>query len=265
MVAIWMSKQLTAILIGLILLTLGGLVLVSNFVGEKNTSEGNSPTPGFSVTPKLVSSPYARSSSARNHVNEDLAAALSQLAEISEAAKSNDWPKARNIYDTFALKNKRLPLPELNEPHISPLWQDYFDLYNVQFERALQDKQPKALFIAGNQMRGILSEAQARLSGSALPMEVERMHFLIGELSLWKDLGDEKMVQARKIALTEAWSDVASLLRTKRGSESVSLEFSSQLTKIIAADNLQKLAESLPALTKEMARIDALFAPKPVQ
>lgn len=257
-----MSKQLTAILIFLILLTLGGLVLVSNFIGlNKNIPEGNSPTPGFSVTPKLVSSPYVRKSSARNQVNADLSSALTQLAEINDAVKSSDWAKARGVYDSFALKNKRLPLPELNEPHISPLWQDYFDLYNVQFERALQDKQSKALFIASNQMRGIISESKARLAGSALPMEVERMHYLISELALWKEIGDEKMVLARKIALTEAWTDVASLLRTKRDSESVSLEFSSQLTKIIAADTLQKLSEALPALNKEMERVDSIFEP----
>jgi hypothetical protein len=165
-----MNKRATTILIVVLLLTLGGLVLVSNLISEKKSSETALSTALIAASPKATPSLRARPLSQGSSIATDLQYAEAQLDSLSEAIKNNDWAQAQALFAGFELKDRRLPAPQLRHPDISPLWQDFFDLYVVQLDRALSEKQPKAAQLAINQLTSIIGEANARFVKRATPI-----------------------------------------------------------------------------------------------
>lgn len=255
-----MTKQAITILLFLVLLTIGGLVLVSNFITEPKTSGEAARQALLNATsPKPLPSVTSRPSSNAAQVPQDLKRAEEQLKTLSDAIKNNDWGIAESLYLTFELKDRRLPAPQLKHPDISPILQDFFDLYVVQLERSISEKQPKTAQIAVNQMIGIVGEAKARFVNRTMPIDVQRLHHLVRELSLWKDVGDDRMLRARVAALGEAWNDVGPLIRARKQGEPVAQKFDSLLGQMRSADGANKLAPVLPELNPLLDQIDSLF------
>lgn len=255
-----MTKQATTILIGLVILTLGGLVLVSNLISEpKHGGEEMRTTAMVSDSAKSMPTPTPRPISTARQWAADFKRAQEQLKTLSDAIRNNDWGIAESLFITFELKDRRLPTLHLQHPDISPILQDFFDLYVVQLERAIHEKQAKPAQIAVNQMIGIVGEANARFVPRSAPVEVQRLHHLARELTLWKDVADERMLQTRMAALREAWHDVSALIRTR--SESIALRFDALLVQLASADNSNKVTPYLPELTALLDQIDGLFQP----
>ncbi len=253
-----MTKQATTILMGLVILTLGGLVLVSNFISEpKVNGEPTRLTMEVTGAPKALPTPTPRPISNAGQWTTDLKRAQEQLKTLADSLRNNDWSIAESLFITFELKDRRLPTPQLKHPDISPILQDFFDLYVVQLERAISEKQAKPAQIAVNQLIGIVSEARARFVKRAAPVEVQRLHHLARELALWKDAGDERMWRTRMAALREAWSDVSPLIRARN--EAIALRFEALLGQVTAADNAARLAPVLPELNALLDQMDALF------
>ena len=259
-----MTKQATTILIALVLLTLAGLLIVSNFISEPKPSGeqlsaaalvGNSPKP----TPLMAARPLANAT----QMVADLTRAQEQIDAIVEAVKNNNWGLDESLFVTFELKDRRLPTPQLRHPDIAPILQDFFDLYVVQLDRAIEEKQAKSAQIALNQLRGIVAEAKARMVNRTAPVEVQRLHHLVRELALWKDVGDERMLRTRLGALREAWNDASPLIRTRKQSDTVAPRFEALLAQAVNAENAAKLVPLLPELNEELDQIDDLFQPAP--
>ncbi len=257
-----MTKQTITILLGLVLLTLGGLVLVSNFISEPKIG-GETARSAMAVTgsPKPLPTPTTRPISNAGQWAADFKRAQEQLKTLSDAVKNNDWGIAESLFITFELKDRRLPTPQLKHPDISPILQDFFDLYVVQLERAINEKQAKPAQIAVNQMIGIVGEANARFVPRTAPVEVQRLHHLARELALWKELGDERMLRTRSAALREAWNDVSSLVRARKQGGAVALRFDVLLAQMTSADNAAKPGTVLPELNSLLSEMDALFQP----
>ncbi len=255
-----MTKQATTILIGLVLLTLGGLVVVSNFISEpKQMGEAAHQSSLGDSSAQTLPTPSSRPISNATQIAQDLKRADEQLKTLADAIKNNDWGIAESLFITFELKDRRLPTPQLKHPDISPISQDFFDLYVVQLERAINEKQPKAAQIAVNQMIGIVGEAKARFVNHTAPVEVQRLHHLARELGVWKDVGDERMLRARIAALGEAWNDVSPLIRARKQGEAVARSFETLLVQVTSADSAGKLSPLLPELNTLLDQMDSLF------
>ncbi|MBL8207524.1 MAG: hypothetical protein JNM09_25050 [Blastocatellia bacterium] len=253
-----MTKQATTILIGLVLLTLGGLVLVSNLISEPKKN-AEILTQSGAGSPKPLPAPSSRPVSNAAQVTQDLKRAQEQLKTLSDTIRNDEWGIAESLFLTFELKDRRLPTPQLKHPDISPILQDFFDLYVVQLERAISEKQPKTAQIALNQMIGIVSETRARFVNRAAPVDVQRLHHLARELTLWKDVGDERMLQARVAALGEAWNDVSPLIRARKQGEPLAQKLEAWLVQAQSAESPLKLAPLLPELNTLLDQIDVLF------
>lgn len=254
-----MTKQATTILIVLVLLTLGGLLLVSNLISEKKSSETALSAAAGIAHSSPNPAPATRATSGGASLESDLHFAQAQLDGLSDAIKNSDWAQAQTLFDSFELKDRRLPAPQLKHPEISPLLQDFFDLYTVQLERAISEKQPKPAYLAINQLTGILSETQARFIKGATPVEVQRLRYLIREISFWHEVGDERMSRARIAALREAWEEASALVRARRQGEAVAQQFEALLARAAAAENISQVAATLPAFDQSLDRIEALF------
>lgn len=112
-----MTKQATTILIGLVLLTLGGLVLVSNFISEPKTSGEVVGQALLSAnSPKPLPTPSSRPISNAAEITQDLKRAQEQLKTLADTLKNEDWGIAESLFTTFELKDRRLPTPQLKHP-----------------------------------------------------------------------------------------------------------------------------------------------------
>ena len=210
-----MNKRSATILVLLILLTFVGLIVVSNLISKK-TQETALSAALIAATPKASTLPSLRPLSSGANVAADLHFAQAQLDSLQEAINGNDWTKAQSLFAGFELKDRRLPTPQLRRPDISPLFQDFFDLYVVQLERAIAEKHTKNATFAINQLASIINETNTRFVKRPTPVEVQRLHHLVREMSYWKEAGDEKMLRVRTAALYEAWNDVSPLVRSRK-------------------------------------------------
>ena len=132
-------------------------------------------------------------------------------------------------------------------------------MYAVQLERAISEKQAKAAYLAINQLSSIITETNARFVKRATPAEVQRLHYLVRDLSFWQALGDEKMTRLRAAALREAWNDVSPLIRTRKQGEAVAEQFDALLLQASAAETTSQLTAILPELSNKLEQMDALF------
>ena len=254
-----MNKQSTTILIVLVLLTFAGLILVSNLISEKKPQETTLSAALLSGSPKAAATPSARPASNGATIAADLHFAQAQLDSLQDAINANDWAKAQTLFARFELKDRRLPSPQLRHPDISPLLQDFFDLYAVQLERGISEKQAKTALLAINQLASIINEANTRFVKRAMPIEVQRLHHLVREMSFWKEAGDEKMLRVRTAALCEAWNDVSSLVRSRKQGESVAQQFDALLQQATTADTASQFTSLLPEINGQLGQIDSLF------
>lgn len=255
-----MNKQSATILLVLLLLTLAGLILVSNLISENKPPEINSAAL-LPSSPKVPPTPRVRPASNNATVATDMHFAQAQLDSLSDAINGNDWAKAQTLFAGFELKDRRLPSPQLRHPDISPLLQDFFDLYVVQLERAITEKHAKAASLAINQLSSIINETNTRFVKRATPMEVQRLYHLVREMTFWQAAGDEKMMRVRAAALREAWKDVSPLVRARKQGDVVAQQFDALLSQTTAAESSNQISLLLPELNHNLEQMDSLFEP----
>lgn len=255
-----MTRKIWLILIGLVSLTIVGLFGVSNLVSNEGPgTEAGGAGVHAGDTPRVLPSAGVRKPSNVQPRTGDLLKAKAQLADLRQAVKNSEWPRAQELMLSFELRDKRLPSAQLRHPDVSPLLQDFFDLYVVQLQRALNEKQPRQVDIALSQLNGILDETASRFGAQTVPVEIQRLHYLVRELQLWREAGDEQMLQTRKIALNEAWRDASALPRTRGEGQAISAEISNTIKQITEADSASKIGPLLSELEERLKALDDLF------
>ncbi|MDQ3013075.1 MAG: hypothetical protein M3X11_20500, partial [Acidobacteriota bacterium] len=247
-----MTKRATAIVFVISLLTLGGFVIVSNLASTPRSPlppKDTQPKPSVTVTPQALTSPQPPVSKTRQdegQLRSDLGQAQTLLDQIAVSISTADWPTAQTHYADFSNKAKQLPAPQLNHPDISPVMQDFFSLYKIQLGRSLNEQNVQQARVALNQLFGIIGEQRARFGLRGVPLEFQRLRFLLREIEIWSEAGDEEILKMRKTALSEAWKDVRPVIAARRsGTESAN-----QLDELIAKLAASQVAE-LSALLPE--------------
>jgi len=260
------NRQSVGIVIILALLTLVGLILVSNLMGakrsERDQSQVSTTQPKSPNKPQLSISPLPpigyKPSQAEGQMHADLVRAQALIDEMAGAVAANNWPNAQSLYAEFQRKTEHLPAPQLHHPDISPVLQDFFDLYSVKLERALTEQNAQDVSLALNQLYGIVGEQRARLGARSVPLEFQRLRFLVREVKLWSELGDEKMLRLRTVALRDAWSqDVRPLVVARRSG--AQKNFDQLVQRLASAEQVHELTALLPEFSKELEQIDNLF------
>lgn len=264
-----MNRKLTAIVSTLALLTLACLILVSNLIGGKKPVVSSTPlqaTPQPTATAKAQHSqtPAPQSayklSPAENQIYAELVKAQEQLGKISAAVAANDWAGAQSLFAAFSFKAHRLPGPQLHHPDISPVLQDFFDLYSVNLDQALSAQNARQAQFAVNQLFGIIGEQRARFGGRGVPLEVHRLRFLAREVELWSEAGDERMVRVRLNALNEAWREASPLIRARRNGAALTKQIEPLLAQLSSPrQDSQSLSALTTELNKSLDQADKLF------
>jgi hypothetical protein len=264
-----MNRKITAIVITLALLTLGCLVLVSNLVGGKRLGLNSA---RLDANPKLSTAPPARSPAAgsasgrtEDEAAVELADAQARLGRIAAAVEAGDWPGAKNLFADFGLKVGRLPAPQLHNPDVSPVLQDFFDLYSVNLDRALADEDARRSRLALNQLLGIVGEQRARFGVRGVPPEVNRLRFLAREVELWREASDERMVRVRLNALNEAWQSAAPLIRARRDGAAAVKELEPVVARLLAPESEPHWRGLTAELNRGLDRVEGLFQRTPRQ
>ncbi len=263
------NSKSVLIMIGLLVLTLGGFVFISNLIGARKAVNNPSPlsttqsqSKSKSQLPISSSLPSAngKAGGAEKRIQTNLAQAQELLVNLATAISINDWATAQQLLSGFESKTRQLPAPQLQNPDISPLLRDFFELYKVQLERAIVEQNAQQAEITINQLYGILGEQLARLSTSATSLELQRLRFLVRELELWGRVGDEKMLQVRAGALREAWWQDARplMLARHRGVRPVK-NFDQLIQQLTAASSPPEFVALVPEFSKELDQIDNLF------
>ncbi len=257
----------------LALLTLSGFILVSNLMGAKrpeNNPSRSADQPKVPNQQRPVSIPTLpptnyKPSQDEGQMHSDLKTAEDLLGTISAAMASNDWGKAQQAFTEFQSKTQRLPAPQLHHPDISPILQDFFTLYAVQLETALtQQNAPQASF-AINQLYGIVGEQRARMGTRGIPLEFQRLRFLVREVGLWGEAGDEKMLRLRAVALRDAWwHDVRPIIAARRNGVEPAKHFDQLVQQLSAAGQIHEITALLPEFNKGLEQMDTIFQrPRP--
>jgi hypothetical protein len=264
-----LTKKATAIVFVISLLTLGGFAIVSNLASTQRLPlppKNTPPQPTVTTTPQVVTSPLPlanKTSQVEGQWRTDLAQAQTLLDQIAASVIASDWATAQTHFAEFNSKSKQLPAPQLNHPDISPVMQDFFVLYKVQLGRAINEQNAQQARITLNQLFGIVGEQRARFSVRALPLEFQRLRFLLREIEIWSAAGDDEMLRMRKTALGEAWKDIRPVIAARRSGTDLANHFDDLVTKLSAASQPAEMTALLPELNKEMEKINNLFQRPP--
>jgi len=262
-----MTRKSTAIFIALAALTLAGFFVVSNVItGQKHAEKVQPPnlTAQPTATPKPQATAPPPSATSKAPVTEiqlraDLVQAQSLLDQLNADIAAGAWDKANGHFAEFEQKMRLLPAPQLNHPDISPVMQDFFALYKVQLGRALSQQDVQQARFAANQLFGIVSEQRARFGTRGVPLEFQRLHFLIREIEIWNYAGDQQMAYVRAISLRDAWKEVRPVIAAKRnGSEQVK-NFDALIERLSTFDQAQDMSSLISDLNKGFEQMNTLF------
>lgn len=265
-----MTKRATAIVFVISLLTLGGFVIVSNLASTPRyplPPKNIQPLPSVTTTPQTLTSPQPqvnKNTLVEGQWRNDLGQAQALLDQLAISISSGDWPAAQMHYADFSSKAKQLPSPQLNHPDISPVMQDFFALYKLQLGRSLNDQNIQQARIALNQLFGIIGEQRVRFGVRGIPLEFQRLRFLLREIEIWGAAGDEEILKMRKTALGEAWKDVRPVIAARRSGTESANHFDELIAKL-AVSQTTELTTLLPELNKEMEKMNNMFqrVPRP--
>ncbi len=264
-----MTRKSTAVFFALAALTLAGFFIVSNVItGHKlidNTQTSNSatkPTP----TPRPVgplTSPLppsvAKLPVTEIQLRENLLQSQVLLDQLKTDLATGAWDKANGHFAEFEKKMGTLPAPQLNHPDISPVMQDFFALYKVQLGRALSQQDAQQARFATNQLFGIISEQRVRFGTRGVPLEFQRLHFLIREVEIWNQAGDQEMAYLRTISLRDAWKEVRPIIAARRNGLEQARTFDALIDKLSTFDPNQDFAALISDLGKGFEQMSALF------
>jgi hypothetical protein len=263
------TKKSTATIVGLAAMILIGFMMVSRLFsfGPNGGGKRNPASPRPTITPRPLASispaPHTtRGSQTAGQMRADLSHAQTLLDQIKTAILAGDWAAAQTNYTEFEHKTQHMPVPQLNYPDISPVLQDFFDLYKVQLARAIGEQNALGARVAANQLFGIVGEQRARLGTRDVPLELQRLHFLIREIEIWSQSYDEELLRIRINALRGAWKEVRSVIVARRnGAEQV--KHFDELVEKLSSVGSQEIVSLVPEFDKELERMNGLFQRSP--
>ncbi|MCG3159784.1 MAG: hypothetical protein JMDDDDMK_00804 [Acidobacteria bacterium] len=262
-----MTRKSTAVFIALAALTLAGFFIVSNVITGRMRAD-KAPPPNPATAPTATPKPQVKASpqSSTNKMNTteaqllaDLAQAQALLDQLNAEVVAGAWDKANGHFAEFEQKTRLLPAPQLNHPDISPVMQDFFALYKLQLSRALSQQDAQQSRFAANQLFGIVSEQRARFGTRGVPLEFQRLYFLIREVEIWNHAGDQQMAQIRANSLRDAWKDVRPVIIAKRNGLDQAKSFDLLIEKLSAFDQIQDMPALISNLGKGFEQMNMLF------
>jgi hypothetical protein len=261
-----MTKKSTAGAVGLAALILVGFVIVSNFFGARRHEmrAGNSvvPPPVATIKPQasvLPTTQTNRSNQVDGQLHSDLGLAQLLLEQINIAVSTGDWAGAQSKSAEFERRTQRMPAPQLNHPDISPVLQDFFAFYRVHLGRAIVEQNAMEARFAVNQLFGIVNEQRARFGIRGVPLEFQRLNYLIREVGIWSQSNDDNMLRVRINALRNAWNDVRPVIIARRHSAEQVKQFDQLVEKLSASSQSQEIAAMIPEFNKEFEGMSGLF------
>jgi hypothetical protein len=169
-----------------------GFIMVSSLLNLSFKQDGSqkspsAPQPTSTIKLPALAAPVptvTRINQTAGQWRADLSQAQTSLDQIKTSIAAGDWAGAQSRYSEFELKTRHMPAPQLNYPDISPLLQDFFDFYKVQLARSIAEQNALPATVAANQLYGIVSEQRARFGTRDVPLEFQRLHFLIREIEI---------------------------------------------------------------------------------
>jgi hypothetical protein len=261
-----MTKKSIAGALGLAALILFGFVIVSNFFGARRIEmrSGNPivPPPLATVKPQASitpTNPTNRSNQVDVQLRSDLGQAESLLEQINIAVSTGDWDSAQKKSLEFERRTQRMPAPQLNHPDISPVLQDFFAFYRVHLGRAIVEQNAMEARFAVNQLFGIVNEQRARFGIRGVPVEFQRLNYLIREVAIWSQSNNDNMLRVRIDALRNAWNDVRPVIVARRHSAEQVKQFDKLVEKLSASSQSQEIAAMIPEFNKEFEGMSEVF------
>ncbi len=263
-----MTKKATVVVVGILLLIFGGFVIVANLASPQKlqplkplrAQPAAPPKPQTTISPQPQAN---KASQAEKQWRSDLGQAQSLLDQLTADVSGYDWPTAQTHFTEFAGKTQHLPAPQLNHPDISPIMQDFFALYKIQLARALNEQNQQQARFSINQLFAIIGEQRARFSSRAVPLEFQRLRFLLREVEIWSAAGDTEVLNMRKVALGEAWKDIRPVIAARRSGTEQANHFDQLIEKLSAVSLPAELSALLPEFSQEMDKMNNLFQRQP--
>lgn len=262
-----MTRKLTAVFIALAALTLAGFFIVSSLIADRKRDDKVRPPdpaaqPTATPTPQAISTPQSaagKANAAEARLRADLVQSQALLDQLNADITAGAWEKASGHFTEFDLKTRLLTAPQLNHPDISPVMQDFFALYKVQLGRALGQQDTQQARFAANQLFGIVGEQRVRLGTRGVPLEFQRLHFLIREIEIWNNAGDQQMLRVRAVSLRDAWKEVRPVIAASRNGPEQANNFDALIERLSAFDQTQDMSTLISNLGKGFKEMSALF------
>ncbi len=263
-----MTKKATVVVAGILLLMFGGFVIVANLAGTQKLSQLKplQAQPTATNKPSAVISPQPpanKTAQTEGQWRTELTQAQSLLDQLTADVSGNDWTAAQTHFAEFAGKTQRMPAPQLNHPDISPVMQDFFALYKIQLARALNEQNQQQARFSINQLFGIVGEQRARFSSRGVPLEFQRLRFLLREVEIWSATGDTEFLAMRKAAFGDAWKDIRPVIAARRSGAEQAAHFDQLIEKLQALNQSAELSSLLPEFSEEMDKMNNLFQRPP--
>lgn len=263
-----MTKKATVVVVGILLLIFGGFVIVANLASTQKLPplKPLQAQPTATSRPQTVISPQPltnKTSQAEGQWRSDLGQAQSLLDQLTADVSGSDWTAAQTHFSEFAGKTQHLPAPQLNHPDISPVMQDFFALYKIQLGRALNEQNQQQARFSINQLFAIVGEQRARFSSRGVPLEFQRLRFLLREVEIWSAAGDAEVLTMRKAALGDAWKDIRPVIAARRSGADQVNHFDQLIEKLAAVSQPAELAALLPEFSQEIDKMNNLFQRQP--
>lgn len=253
------TSLIAVVLVGL---TLASFALVSSYISKRpNRVAPPSPVPAIrptATTPLATPTMGNRQATSDKQMYQDLSQAQALLDQLRAAVLAGTWEVAQNCFDEFTSKTQRLPAPQLNQPDISPVLQDFFTLYRVELAQALNEQHSINARFSLNQLQAIVSEQRARLGPHGLPLEFNRLNFLVREIELWAQLDNEELLGARVQSLRETWAELRPLIAARRNGREPANHFD-QLVEQLTANTTPDFATLSNACLKDLEQLEVLF------
>lgn len=185
-------------------------------------------------------------------------AALNALDSIIEAVNDEDWQAAEESFDEFQQSAEKLPTPELKNPDVSFALIDFFNLYRVQLERAIDGEEPSRAIFACNQLGSIIWDLRVQMNRTTLP-ELGRLHYLSRDLQYWADIGDETMLKVRAHDLEKTWNDLRPVVIDRKGRD-VAEQFDSLVNQLRGARSVDDYREVAPEIGNTFRQVELIFS-----
>lgn len=254
-----MTNKTFIVAVGLAGLTLSSFALVSNYVSKPPVVPVTKPTPAPKATLSIAASPAPKTPLPEKQMYSDLGEAVKLLEQVRTAVLAQDWANAQSQLDAFTGKTQQLPAPQLNQPDVSPVLQDFFALYRLELTRALSEQNQGNARFALNQLYAIVGEWRARLGTRGVPLELVRLNFLVREVELWGELNNETLLRERVKALRETWQELRPLIAARHNGRESVVQFDTLLQRLGTANPPAPDSALISECQQQLEQMDGLF------